>query len=62
MRIIVGSDHAGFEYKNELLNILLERGIHTDDAGTYTDESCDYPDFAHAVGSAVNEGKYDFGV
>ena len=54
--IIFGNDHAGFEYKEQLLNFLdkneivekyFPEGIRTTDVGCYTDESVDYPDFVH---------------
>ena len=54
MKIFCGSDHAGFELKNHLMDLLKnERGLEVIDKGTYSKESCDYPDFAQAVGEAV---------
>ncbi len=54
MRIYCGSDHAGFELKNHLMELLKsERGLEVSDKGTYSKDSCDYPDFAQAVGEAV---------
>lgn len=60
MSIAIGSDHAGFEYK-ELLRDFLERS-EIKDFGTYSPESTDYPDFAHPVASAVESGEFQFGI
>ncbi|MFT4032550.1 MAG: ribose 5-phosphate isomerase B [Siphonobacter sp.] len=62
MKIAVGADHAGFEYKKRLADFLAQLGYEVTDFGTYSTDSTDYPDFAHPVGSAVESGKADFGV
>jgi ribose 5-phosphate isomerase B len=49
-------DHAGFELKRALAAELEKRGIVVRDFGTTTSDSCDYPDFAHAVGRAIEGG------
>ena len=56
---IVGlcSDHAGFELKEYIKTILDERGLSYKDFGTYSSDSCDYPDFAHLMGKAVEAGE-----
>jgi ribose 5-phosphate isomerase B len=51
--IIIGSDHAGFEMKEHLRFFLSEEGFVITDKGTYSSESADYPDFAHAVAREV---------
>lgn len=51
------SDHAGFELKQQIIEYLTSKGIATKDFGTYSDASCDYPDFAHPCAAAVEEGK-----
>lgn len=51
------SDHAGYEMKKELVNYLTGKGLITDDLGTYSAESCDYPDFAHKCADAVESGR-----
>jgi ribose 5-phosphate isomerase B len=63
MRIVIGSDHAGFDQKQRLAEYLAEQGHDVSDIGT-TDAttSVDYPDFALAVGSAVASGEAEFGV
>ena len=54
MKIYCGSDHAGFELKNILIELLKnERHLEVIDKGTFSKDSCDYPDFAEAVGTAV---------
>ena len=62
MKIAIGSDHAGFGYKTEVKGHLANTGHDVVDHGTFTDASCDYPDYAHAVALAVEKGEADFGV
>jgi ribose 5-phosphate isomerase B len=60
--IAIGCDHAGFEFKEGLAKWLEKNGYAIKDFGTYGPDSVDYPDFAHAVASAVENGQYDLGV
>lgn len=60
--IAIGSDHAGFEYKEKLKAWLLKNNYQTKDFGTFSTESADYPDFAHAVASAVEKKEFTLGV
>lgn len=60
--IAIGSDHAGFEYKEDLISFLEGKGLAFKDFGTYSTDSVDYPDFAHPVASAVEEGEAAFGI
>jgi ribose 5-phosphate isomerase B len=62
MKIAIGSDHAGFNNKEAIKDHIQQTGHDVDDLGTFTEASCDYPDYAHAVANAVEEGKADFGV
>ncbi|MFM1898367.1 MAG: ribose 5-phosphate isomerase [Bacteroidota bacterium] len=62
LNIALGSDHAGFELKNEIIVSLLEQGYDLQDMGPDSSESCDYPDFAHAVAEAVQSGQCDLGI
>ncbi|MGN0202062.1 MAG: ribose 5-phosphate isomerase B [Candidatus Cryptobacteroides sp.] len=62
MKIGFASDHAGFEYKDKLLALMKKKGFETVDFGTYSSDSCDYPDFAHALGSAIDKGEVDLGI
>ena len=61
MKLAIGSDHAGFEYKERLRTDLATR-YDLKDFGTYNGESTDYPDFAHPVASAVENKEFDFGI
>ena len=60
IKLAIGSDHAGFEYKQALVAYLAENQVK--DFGTYSSDSVDYPDFAHPVASAVENGDADFGI
>ena len=62
MKIAIGSDHAGFERKEEVRNYLLSKGYTVLDKGTYSEERADYPDFGHAVAIAVESGEADLGI
>ncbi|ADO73382.1 ribose 5-phosphate isomerase B [Stigmatella aurantiaca] len=62
MKIILASDHAGFELRQELVAALRERGASFEDAGPPSRESVDYPDFALKVARAVASGEYALGV
>ena len=57
MKIAIGSDHAGLALKNQIIEFLKELGHEVEDFGTYTNESCDYPDYAYAAALSVKEGK-----
>ena len=59
MRVIIGSDHGGFNYKNEIINYLKSKNIDFEDVGTYSDESCDYPVYAKKVANKVAEANSD---
>ncbi len=60
--IAIGSDHAGLAYKAALINWLSENGYQVKDFGTYTADSVDYPDYAHAVSSAVENKEVAYGI
>ena len=60
--IAIGSDHAGFEYKEDVISFLEGKGLLFKDFGTYSKESVDYPDFAHPVATAVEAGECAFGI
>jgi ribose 5-phosphate isomerase B len=62
MKVVIGSDHAGFHLKQALLAWLLDNGYDVDDIGTYTDERTDYPRYGAKVGRAVAAGRADRGV
>ena len=60
--IAIGSDHAGFEYKEDLISFLEAKGLLFHDFGTHNSESVDYPDFAHPVSQSVEQGEASFGI
>ena len=60
--LAIGSDHGGFELKQAVMKHLAERGVEYRDYGTFSDESCDYPDFGEAVGRAVASGECERGI
>lgn len=60
--IAIGSDHAGFDYKEQLISFLEGKGLPYKDFGAHSKDSVDYPDFAHPVSSAVEEGEASFGI
>lgn len=64
MKIAIGADHAGFQLKKVLIDHLRSSGkeVTVDDFGPDSEQSVDYPDYAHPVASAVESGKYDFGI
>ena len=62
MNIVIGADHAGFEYKEAISQYLKEQQIEVTDLGTYSADSIDYPDFAHPVAEHVEQKKSDLGI
>ncbi len=61
-KIIIGSDHGGFQLKQELIRFLKKKGFHVKDIGTYVEESCDYPLIAYALAREVSRGKFKKGI
>ena len=60
--IAIGCDHAGFPYKDAIINHLMDRGIMVRDFGATSVDSVDYPDFAHPVAEAVEDQTVDLGI
>jgi len=60
--VIVGSDHAGFALKKKVEAELDRQGVPWEDVGTGSEESVDYPDFAHRVAEAVAKGRFSRGI
>lgn len=58
----IGSDHGGYALKQEIMKHLKERGIEYRDYGTFSTDSCDYPDYGEAVGRAVASGECERGI
>jgi ribose 5-phosphate isomerase B len=62
MKIAIGNDHAGTEYKFAIVNYLKEKGIEVINHGTDEESSVDYPDFVHPVAKAIEKNEVDFGI
>lgn len=62
MKIAFGSDHAGLPLKKEIISHLEGKDIQIEDFGTYTESSCDYPEFALKVAEEVAAKNFDFGI
>ncbi len=62
MRLVLASDHGGFDLKSELVEGLSEGGYHVTDAGAHSTEATDYADFAHAVATGIIRGEFDRGI
>lgn len=62
MTIALASDHAGFGLKQAIQLFLEDNGAKVKDFGCFSNESCDYADFAHPMAAAVEKGEYEFGI
>ncbi len=62
MKIAVGSDHGGFEFKKMIIDFLSSQGVEVDDVGCYSTDSVDYPDFADQVCIRVRNKECDRGI
>ena len=62
MNIAIGSDHGGFQLKEEIKKHLMKKNIKVEDFGTYSEDSCDYTDIALKVAEKVVEQEFDFGI
>ncbi len=62
IKIALGSDHAGFSYKEAIKEHLQTKGYQTKDFGTFSVDSVDYPDFIRPAAEAVSQGLCDFGI
>jgi len=62
MKIAIGNDHAGTDYKNAIKTHLEKQGIQVINVGTDSDQSVDYPDFMHPVAEKVSQGEAHFGI
>jgi ribose 5-phosphate isomerase B len=61
-KIVIGADHAGFEYKEAIKQFLSKKNAEIIDVGTNSMESCDYPDYAHAAAKVIGDGVGEFGI
>ena len=62
MKIVIGSDHAGFELKNAMGDVIRALGHAVLDIGAFNENPSDYPDFAEAIGREILEGRADRGI
>ena len=62
MRIAIGSDHRGFDYKQAVIKVLTEAGYSYQDFGSYTADPVDYPDIAEKVAESIVKGDFDRGI
>ena len=62
MKIAIACDHAGYEYKEKLVEYLRKEGHEVKDFGTDSPESMDYPDTVHPMAAAVESGEYECGI
>ena len=60
--IAIGSDHGGYALKQEIMAHLDKRGLEYKDFGSFSEESCDYPEYGKAVAHAVADGAYECGI
>lgn len=61
-KIALTADHAGYHKKEKIKNYLIKSGYEVKDFGTFSEESVDYPDFAHPASQSVNTGEFDAGI
>jgi ribose 5-phosphate isomerase B len=62
MKIALGSDHAGFRYKERIKEFLIVRGHECRDFGTFSEDSCDYPQYVRPAAEAVRRGECERGI
>jgi ribose 5-phosphate isomerase B len=62
MKLAIGGDHAGFEYKEKLKQYLIGRGHDLEDFGPYSSASVDYPDFVHPLANSIESGINQLGI
>lgn len=62
MKIVIGVDHAGYELKDAVIAHLKEKGHEVLDVGTYSSESCNYPDYAYRTCKAITSGEAEIGI
>lgn len=62
IKIAIGCDHAGYQYKQSIKDHLVSKGIQVIDYGTFGSDSVDYPDFVHPVAQDLEHGRVNYGV
>ena len=61
-KLAIAADHAGYSLKQKLLKHLVKEGYEIKDFGSFSEDSVDYPDFAHPLANAVENGEFDLGI
>ncbi|WP_206025980.1 ribose 5-phosphate isomerase B [Hymenobacter metallicola] len=61
-KLAIGSDHAGFAYKEMLAHWLRDNGYEVKDFGTHSADSVDYPDFVHPLAASITSGEFERGI
>ncbi|MFO7977698.1 MAG: ribose 5-phosphate isomerase B [Bacteroidales bacterium] len=61
-QIALGSDHAGYQLKESIKQMLLQKGYTVKDYGTFSEESTDYPDYVHPLAEAIEQGVHQQGI
>lgn len=62
MKIAIGADHAGYGLKEKIKSVFTERGFEFTDYGCPSEDSVDYPDYAHPVAEAIENGEFELGI
>lgn len=62
LQVAIGCDHAGFQYKEDIISFLEGKSVSYKDFGTWSEDSVDYPDFAHPVATSVGKKETAFGI
>ena len=62
MKLVIGSDHGGYELKEDVKQYLIEKGYDVEDVGTFSTASCDYADIAKAACAKIQSGECDKGI
>ncbi|WP_075348930.1 ribose 5-phosphate isomerase B [Algoriphagus marinus] len=62
LKIAIGGDHAGFEYKSRIVKKLESQGYVVKDFGPFSEASVDYPDYVHPLSNAIEKGEFDLGI
>jgi len=60
--VAIGCDHAGFPYKDSIVDMLRGMGVKVNDFGTHSGDSVDYPDFVHPVAGSIEKGASELGI
>lgn len=61
-KIVIASDHAGYNMKEKIITYLINKKYSVKDVGTHSEESVDYPDFGHPLANEIEKGNFDIGI